>query len=213
MRSNPVEAEPVLTRTQRARRRDIVEAAIAVLEREGFSAASVDRIAREAGTSKGTVLYHFASKEAIFAAVVGSLFEEGAAYMTERILAQSTPTGRLHAYLDSNLRFIAERAAHITAVHRIQENAGPTGDGASAIAPLRQLLASGQDAGEFGEFDPQVVALTIRAIVDGASYYFTENPGLDIDHHISETIRIFDRAIQLRPGIEADGPPTSIKED
>jgi AcrR family transcriptional regulator len=40
-----------LTRTQRARRDDVVAAAIAVLDREGYSAASIERIAKEAATS------------------------------------------------------------------------------------------------------------------------------------------------------------------
>src|SRR5215467_12079979 len=107
-----------LTRTQRARRDDIVQAAIAVLDRDGFAAASIDRIAMEAGTSKGTVLYHFKTKEAMYESVVAALYEAGAAYMTERILAAPGFRPKLHAYLNSNLQFIADNAAHVRAVHR-----------------------------------------------------------------------------------------------
>ena len=181
------------TRTQRARRDDIVAASIVVLDREGFAAATVDRIATEAHTSKGVVLYHFGSKEAIFEAVVTALFAEGAEFMTQRILAEAGHRARLAAYLDSNLRFIAEHAAHVNAVHRILENVRPP-QLSDDVAPLRRMLAAGQDAGEFGGFDPHVVALTIRAVVDGASFYFTENPGIDIDHYIAEAVQLFDRA-------------------
>ncbi|NEN07296.1 TetR/AcrR family transcriptional regulator [Diaminobutyricibacter tongyongensis] len=189
------DSEPGLTRTQRARQADIVDAAIAILDREGFAAASVERIAAEAGTTKSTVLYHFKTKEAIYEAVVVTLFQAGAAYMTERIMAADSRPDKLHAYLSSNLSFIAEHAAHVNAVHRIQENAGPSGDGSDAVTPLAHLLASGQETGEFGShFDPEVMALAIRAIVDGASFHFTAHPGLDVPHYVDEAIQLFDRA-------------------
>jgi AcrR family transcriptional regulator len=161
MRSDP-DAGAVLTRTQRARREDIVAAAIAVLDRDGYAAASLERIAKEAATSKSTVLYHFKTKEAINQAVVRLLSENGAAYMTERIMAVDSSRDRLRAYLSSNLRFIAQNAAHVNAVHRILENVGFHVYTTDAMSPLRQLLASGQQTREFGSFDPEVMALAIR---------------------------------------------------
>jgi AcrR family transcriptional regulator len=183
-----------LTRTQRARRDDVVAAAIAILDREGYAAASIERIAKEATTSKSTVLYHFKTKEAINQAVVRLLSENGAAYMTERIMAVDSSRGRLRAYLSSNLRFIAENAPHVNAVHRILENAGFHIYTTDAVSPLRQLLISGQESGEFGSFDPEVMALAIRAIVDVASFYFTAHPDLDIDHYIDEVVQLFEKA-------------------
>jgi AcrR family transcriptional regulator len=194
MRSNPSDPSAGLTRTQRARRDDIVAAAIVVINRDGYAVASIDRIAKEAGTSKGTVLYHFKTKEAVNEAVVASLYKEGTAYMTREILAAEGHRNRFHAYLTSNLRFIAERAAHVNAVHRIQENAGLQVDGYEAVAPLRRMLAAGQESGDFGMFDPEVMALAVCAIVDGASYHFTGHPDLDIAHYIDEAVQLFDRA-------------------
>ncbi len=187
------ESDAPLTRTQRARRRDIIDAAIAVLQQGGFAAASVEHIAREAATSKGTVLYHFGSKEGVLEEVVRSLYEEGGAYMTKRILAAIGARERLHAYLDSNLRFIASRPQHITAVHRILENQSTDAED-DTVGPLRQMLTAGQETGELGPFDAEVVALMIRAIMDGASFYFSAHPDLDLDRHINEVIRIFDCA-------------------
>jgi len=189
------EPEPkALTRTQRARREDIIAAAIAVIDREGYAAASIERIATQAATSKSTVLYHFKSKEAINVAVVRLLFDNGAAYMTERILAEESRRERLRAYLSSNLRFIVENTAHVNAVHRIAEATGYQVDGEGALPPLRQLLAAGQEAGEFGAFDPEVMALAIRAIVDAASFHFTAHTDLDTDHYIEQAVQIFLKA-------------------
>ncbi|MGA4542528.1 TetR/AcrR family transcriptional regulator [Uniformispora flossi] len=183
-----------LSRTRRARREDVVAAAVAVLDRDGFPAASLEAIAGEAGTTKGTVLYHFGSKQAVYEAVVAGLFDAGTAYMTARILAAEGHRERLHVYIESNLRFIAEHARHVSAVHRIVENSGRRVEDDTAVPGLAGILTAGQKDGVFGDFDPEIVALAIRAVIDGASFYFTANPDLDIDHHIAEAVRLFDRA-------------------
>src|SRR4051794_36287749 len=111
-----------LTRTQRARRDDIVRAAVVVLGRDGYIGASIDRIAVEAGTTKSTVLYHFDTKEAVYAAVVEQVYASGRAFMTERLAGELAPVAWLRTYLDANLRFIASNAAEIKALHFILEN-------------------------------------------------------------------------------------------
>ncbi|WP_308121358.1 TetR/AcrR family transcriptional regulator [Paractinoplanes bogorensis] len=184
----------MLTRTQKARQQDIIAAAIVVLDTDGFANASVERVAQEAGTSKGTVLYHFKSKEGVHEAVVRLLYDNGTAYMAERIRAEKSSRDRLRAYLGSNLRFIAENAAHVRAVHRILQNAGGRIEVADGVEPLRDLLATGQQRGEFGQFDPQVVALMTRALIDAASFHFTAHPDLDVEHYVAETIRFFEKA-------------------
>jgi AcrR family transcriptional regulator len=54
------------------RRAQILEAALAVFSRDGFHAAKVDAIAREAGLAKGTIYLYFPTKEAILAGLVES---------------------------------------------------------------------------------------------------------------------------------------------
>jgi AcrR family transcriptional regulator len=54
------------------RRAQILEAALAVFSRDGFHAAKVDAIAREAGVAKGTIYLYFPTKEAILAGLVES---------------------------------------------------------------------------------------------------------------------------------------------
>ncbi|RSN04804.1 TetR family transcriptional regulator [Nonomuraea sp. WAC 01424] len=189
------------TRTQRARHQDLITAAIQVITRDGYRAASVDRIAREAGTSKGTALYHFSSKEELYQAVVSALFETGAAYMAERLLAADTATDKLRTYIETNLRFITLHPAHVGATQQILMNSDTVHAVQldDAIAPLRRLLQSGQENGEFGEFDPEVTALSIRAIVDGAASYFLAHPELDHEHYIREAAALFLRAVQPAP--------------
>jgi AcrR family transcriptional regulator len=53
-----------------AKRRQIIDGARAVFLTQGFDAASMGEIARQAGVSKGTLYVYFTSKERLFGAVV-----------------------------------------------------------------------------------------------------------------------------------------------
>jgi AcrR family transcriptional regulator len=55
----------------RAKRRQIMEGAWTVFLSQGFDAASMGEIARQAGVSKGTLYVYFKSKEDLFGAIVG----------------------------------------------------------------------------------------------------------------------------------------------
>jgi AcrR family transcriptional regulator len=187
--SNPV------TRTRQARRDDLIAATIRLIYREGVQVASVERIAAEARTSKGTALYHFASKEELYASVVDTLFDAGRAYMTERVLAATAaPRHQVEAYVEANLRFILDNVEHVVATQRIVQHTG-TVEIDDAIAPLRALLEAGQRDGSFGDFDADFMAHSIRSIIDSAAYYLPDHPGLDGDHFIAEGVGLVLRAI------------------
>jgi AcrR family transcriptional regulator len=54
------------------RRGQLLDAAIAVIRRDGAQALTLDAVAAEAGVSKGGVLYHFGSKRALVDGLIGS---------------------------------------------------------------------------------------------------------------------------------------------
>lgn len=58
-----------------ARRAELLNAAIAVIEEEGFAGASLRKVAQRAGCTTGAVTYYFANKEAMMAAVIESRFD------------------------------------------------------------------------------------------------------------------------------------------
>ena len=63
------------TRIQKKNREAILEAALDVFSEHGFRGATLDQIATRAGLSKPNVLYYFASKEAIYTALLSGLLE------------------------------------------------------------------------------------------------------------------------------------------
>lgn len=73
-RGIPVIDEPAGSSLRK--RQSIWGAALAEFLREGYSAASVDVIARQAGVSKPTIYKHFGNKERLFLAVIGGVLSE-----------------------------------------------------------------------------------------------------------------------------------------
>lgn len=60
-----------------ARRRPaILDAAMAVIARHGLSGTTIERVATVAGMSPGTVVFHFATKDALLSATLAALADE-----------------------------------------------------------------------------------------------------------------------------------------
>ena len=59
-----------------SRRRELLDAANAVIRRDGAHALTLDAVAAEAGVSKGGVLYHFGSKRALIDGLVGCWLDD-----------------------------------------------------------------------------------------------------------------------------------------
>jgi AcrR family transcriptional regulator len=66
----PPPTKPRREEKKAATREALLEAATKVFARQGYEAASLDEVAWEAGLTKGAVYSNFASKDALFAAVI-----------------------------------------------------------------------------------------------------------------------------------------------
>jgi AcrR family transcriptional regulator len=86
------------------RHSEVLQAARGVFARLGYTASSVDDIAKEAGMAKGTIYLYFKSKEEIFAAVLGSDMEALTDRTMEAMSAVDTFGDRLLVFL--NLRLV-----------------------------------------------------------------------------------------------------------
>jgi len=78
-------------------RNRILDAAEAVALREGARRLTLDAAAREAGVSKGGVLYHFPNKTALLAGMLERMIEEGSATIERHraeFAGQANPTLR-----------------------------------------------------------------------------------------------------------------------
>ncbi len=88
------------------KRAAIVEAAIDEFLAAGFDATSMDRIAASANVSKRTVYNHFPSKEALFAAILGQLWDASQSGDTPAYSADEALRPQLLALLKRKLRLL-----------------------------------------------------------------------------------------------------------
>lgn len=187
-----------------ARRAQIVLAAIDTIAELGYGNASFARIAKRAGISSTRLIsYHFDDKAELVRAVVGAVLAEAADYMGKRLRAGGTRAELLATYIESNLEFIAEHPTAIRAVNEIAANARAD-DGTSLVrledvddpvSRLATLFREGQDAGDFRPFDPNVMAVTLRAAIDAAA----ARPDLDPHAYATELVALFSRATRKDP--------------
>lgn len=89
--------------------------------RAGYGATSLQRIAELAGLSKSSVLYHYASKEALLEAAIGPAIDRLGAILTPLASAELTPERRL-AFLGEFVDFLMQ---HRLEVHMFI-NQGPS---------------------------------------------------------------------------------------
>ena len=206
MRSGSATAQAGRTFTEAARCAQIVQAAIDTIAEVGFARASLARIGERIGISKGLIGYHFAGKDDLIRQVVSEIIEQGKAYMVPRILAEQPGPKMLRAYIESNLEFMREHRNYMMAIAEIRRN-GLTADGqqrfygdADMDAFARELedsLSSFQAGGHLrADFDPQVMAIAIRAAIDAVPRRLAD-PGFDVDNYARHIADLFVQATRL----------------
>lgn len=170
-----------------ARRTQLIAAAIEVVNEVGYARTSLARIAKQAGTSKSVVSYHFDGKEELLRLVVEEVFEDTGAAMVDAVEAQHTWAGRLEAYVRTELIEMARHpdryaaATEILISHR-DESGRPLmlASDAADLSYLEGLVAGGVRDGAFTPCDVTVAANTISHAIDGALTAFQRDPETDL---------------------------------
>lgn len=194
-------AERTVTRT--ARRAQIVAAAIDTIAELGLGQASFARIAQRAGLSSTRLIsYHFAGKDDLMQAVVDEVFTTAGQYIAPFVLDEPTQAGKLRGFIRGSARFYTEHRAHVVAVRDVwagfRRPDGTPRFGLETHEPefevVATILREGQARGEFCEFDPRVMAITLRHALDALATLVATDPALDVEAYTGELVALFDRA-------------------
>jgi AcrR family transcriptional regulator len=157
--------------------RILLDAALVVMERNGYTDAAVADILREAGLSTRSFYRHFESKDQLLCALFRREADTAAARLRVKVDAAATPREALDAWIDEILSFGHDRvkAARVSV---LGSPGAMKADGyalemhhASAvlIAPLEELLRLGVADRSFPQADPVADAPLIQSVVWAAA--------------------------------------------
>lgn len=197
--------------TARARRAQIIEATIGCLVELGYSRTSYVRIAERAGLSSTRLIsYHFTDKDELMQEIVNHVFDRAREVINPRMAAATRPAQVIATFIAASVTWYRDDAPKLLALRQIWDNLrGP--DGAPKLGPATHeaeldtvagIFRAGQEAGEFGPFDPRVMAVTLRKALDGASEQLALYPDTDADAYGKELVALFHNATRA-----VDGPP------
>jgi len=167
-------AQPTRTRTgtrsthrdSTATRRRILDAAEHVVMRDGVGHLTLDAAAAEAGLSKGGVLYHYPTRDALVAAMVTRIIEQFdediASYLPEPGTPDATrPGAYARAYVRATLEPVTPGEERLGAALLAAAAAEP-----ELVVPLQEAAAGWQARLVDDGLDPTVATL-IRMACDG----------------------------------------------
>lgn len=97
-------------RRERSRQR-ILQAALELLAKQGYSATTLGDIAKQAGTARGLISYYYPSKQHLLQATVHSMMYMQLADTLSAIPSDATPDERLAWTIDRVLRMAVEQPA------------------------------------------------------------------------------------------------------
>ncbi len=155
----------------------IVTAAAREFATRGFRGASLDRIARRAGVTKGGIYFHFRSKEDLFFAALDEQRAGRREVVPGERVSSGSAAGALEAFVAAFLEFHLRQPESHTLVRLLHTElrAGFTtevrGDARAEMRELRgrlrELLAHGQRDGSLLVEDPALAAFLIAGTLEG----------------------------------------------
>ncbi|NTX14807.1 TetR/AcrR family transcriptional regulator [Myxococcus sp. CA051A] len=147
----------------------ILAAATESFARLGFSASSLEDIARRAGLEPGRVHGHFESKEALFAVVVRQVWCDAFARIEQAVARAPTPETKVAAFVETRQeqveRILQELHVSSEALLDVLPRLDPllTDLWEQEVALLESALTGGNTGGGSTFHDPKGVALALAS--------------------------------------------------
>ncbi|GII79438.1 TetR family transcriptional regulator [Sphaerisporangium rufum] len=146
------------------RRDELLNAAEDLLAEQGAPCLTLAAVAERAGVSKGGLLYHFGTKEALVSGMIERLISD-----FDELVAAGPPGSYSRAYLDAT--FTAIRSGRL---RRWAVVTGAAGD-PHLLTPLREAMARWHRTGLADEPDP-MAARIVRLACEGLWDVVTHDP-------------------------------------
>lgn len=111
--------------SRQEKRESIMNAALRVFSKKGYSPAAVDEVAMEAGIAKGTLYLYFADKEDLFCSTIVYVMDRLKNYLESNLKNETDPLRSLEKVIFLLLKFFAENISIFSLIEiAINENIG-----------------------------------------------------------------------------------------
>lgn len=184
-----------------ATRERILDAALGVFAGKGYHRASVDDIVRASNTSKGAVYHHFATKEAVFLALVDDFAMRLATRVASTIAERSGALAKVEGALAAALSTFAdnERLARLILLEAVSLGAVYEAKRAEVhgrfAALIRGYLDEAVREGSIAPLDTTVATLVWLGAVNEIVAEWLRRGEPDLEPAVPELTRILLRSI------------------
>ncbi|OPA73529.1 transcriptional regulator [Paenibacillus selenitireducens] len=154
---------------------NIMETAMKLFAAKGYADTSIDDICQQSGSSKGSMYYHFKSKEQLFLALAEDAFTKSWDHWLECSSSLTSATAKLYAYADY---FVDHHNRPLNkAGEEFIAKIGPNSEAGQkffvilmrVIDDMESIVKEGIAAKEFKHEDPKELAFIIMSYFSGLS--------------------------------------------
>ena len=189
---------------EEARRGQIVAATVETIAEIGYAKSSFVQIARRAGISPGLITYHFAKREELMKQVMLTVHDSMEQALSSRTEGSESYSAALRGLVEGFVHYCAEHPAELIAIGQIAaaardaEAARRWSDeqNASTLTELEDMFREGQEAGEFREFAPRVMAVSVIAAMEATPAELVARPDTDVAQYAKELADLFELAVR-----------------
>ncbi|WP_322796688.1 TetR/AcrR family transcriptional regulator [Tepidiforma sp.] len=196
------------------RRRQIIEAAVAVMAEKGWAETSIDEATKRAEVSRGLVSYHFKDKADLLSGVLARCQEIFNESVAEAIESSQDPVEQMRRVLEISIELAVVNPVPYEVFVQFTASAKRDprlGDEIRALwdgfrKTTARAIAHGQRQGVFrGDIDPMVAATRQIGAVTGIALQWLLEPGaFDFNATKRETVDMLMRAL-VADGVDIGG--------
>lgn len=192
-------------------RQKILDSAMSVFVKSGYSNARLEDIAAEAGVTRGAVYHHFGGKPEVYTALVNERFREANEAFESIMISSSLPPEKLRSLImvavsmleeNEQYRRIQELVLFKTAyVPELEEGMQyKIKSTNSTVSYIEELIKMGMDSGDFDrELDPHAAAVAAVGLFGGVStLWLLDRDMFSAKEYAGKLADIFIRGISAR---------------
>ncbi|MDV2474908.1 TetR/AcrR family transcriptional regulator [Rhodococcus zopfii] len=180
-----------------SRRKQVLEAAVRLMEQTGFHQMSMQALADEAGVSVGLIYKYFGGKEDVLLATVTAILDAFRDQLEPAMdAAGEDPVERLAAGMRRYLEVVDDNLDAVVLTYRESRTLDKTGRErikeleVATSAPLRATLETGIASGEFSPVDVDLIVFDFMLLAHGwALKHWHFGPLYTLDEYTARQIR------------------------